>query len=629
MLRLLAGFSALRLASFAALSALVCQVPCFGQEDDYLGERPERNAMVRVVEGRVKIVKWDYEEELTVGMPVAEGDVIQSDGRGVIQLGDGTRIAFGDRAKLDVATLFDYSDGGAQALFRLASGRARLSVGSQSGANIRIDTVYGSATLGARSNAYIEVGMDRSLNLRVFSGSVAFRNKVDAVSVMAGDCLTAFSDNDRLDRARPFNTYQLNSFEAWAERYLAPGQQVSRHVPREIRYYADSLDGYGDWVEIVDVGWCWRPRLTVAGWRPYWRGHWGPYRGGMTWVSYDPFGYVTHHYGRWGWNGVYGWYWIPGVYYSPAWVAWNIVDTLFGWAPLGYYNRPVYWGYNGWNHDCWIVVDYRHIHSRNIYNYSRWDNNIGKLFPAHQPNRGLTPAWRQGPLVVTRNEFNRPDKGQLRAALSKDVSAQRLSAYEAQVGRQTIVRREKTTGGESNAVAGELTAKGRPFEDRTTRRAVEDRSVLREPTGRPQREGVERSGGERNDRSTTTEIRRSVQVSGEPSRNQEGRRPDAPPPSRSYEMREPDRAPAPRPSETREYNRPAAPPSRGYEPREPSRTDAPPSRTSEPSRTAEPVRTSPPPSSPVHYSSPRPAPPPSSNSSHSAPPPDRSRNSRR
>ncbi|MDR1841030.1 MAG: hypothetical protein LBQ86_03800 [Holophagales bacterium] len=56
----------------------------------------------------------------------------------------------------------------------------------------------------------------------------------------------------------------------------------------------------------------------------------GRLQGGMTWVSYDPLGYVTHHYGRWGWSSIHGWYWIPGVFYSPAWVVWNMVESCPG-----------------------------------------------------------------------------------------------------------------------------------------------------------------------------------------------------------------------------------------------------------------------------------------------------------
>ncbi|MDR0499614.1 MAG: FecR family protein, partial [Holophagales bacterium] len=434
MLSSIGQISSLRLASFIAPAALICPSPCFAQTpDEYLGERPERYAMVRYVEGSVKIRKWDVDEELTIGTPIGEGDVIESSGRGVIQLGDGTKIAFGEKIRLEVATLFDDQDDGTQALFRLHYGRLRIVVGPRSDAYIRIDTPSGIITLRDRSDASLDVGVNNSVRVKVFSGSVVFRNKIDETNIRAGEWLTIYSNNERLDRTYPFNTYEIDVFEAWAEKHIAYKLSVnSKYVPSEIRHYADTLDGHGDWVNVVEVGWCWRPRITIPSWRPYWRGYWGAYRGGMTWISYDPFGYMTHHYGRWGWSSHYGWYWIPGVYYSPAWVVWNMSGSYFGWAPMGYYNRPVYWGQSNWHHDLWNVVDIRYIRNRQIYNHTVWDRNLSGHFPSYNASRSLTPAWKQGPLLVTRQEFSNPDPAQFRRILSNEVSAERFKAYEQQ-----------------------------------------------------------------------------------------------------------------------------------------------------------------------------------------------------
>ena len=579
MLTSIGRIHSLRVASIIAPAAIVCAAPALAQEyDDYLGERPERYAMVRHMEGRINVRKWDADEELNLGTPLGEGDAIEGSGRAVIQLGDGTRIAFGERFRLEIATLFDDLDGQTQALFRLGSGRLCAIGGPQSNAQIRIDTPSGSAALSSRSNVSIEVGTDRSVIVKVFSGSVAFSNKMDAIRIKAGDRLTIYSDNDRLNRVNSFNTYQMNDFEAWADGQMALKRSNNSHVPSEIRYYADALEGHGDWVQVADAGWCWRPTVAID-WRPYWRGHWGAYRGGMTWVSYDPFGYVTHHYGRWGWSSIHGWYWIPGVSYSPAWVVWNMADGFFGWAPLGYYNRPVYWGYNNWRHDCWNVVDLRYIHYRNIHNHMRWDRNMGGRFPSYQTgaSRPLTPPWRQGPLIVTRQEFSKPNPDQFRSALTREVSAQRLKAYEAQTGRPVVVRRDIAPAAPGQQPRPET----RPFEDQSTRRVLAERPILRE----------------------------SARNIAPPSRAAETREPSrmTTPPSRTPETSEPGRTTTPpsRTSETSEPGRTTTPPSRSYEARPAS-----PSSPSSSSRTAAPSSSSP-------------------SSSRSSAPPDRSRNSRR
>lgn len=152
---------ALLMAPVAIVSpALRAQAP---DEDSYLGESPERYAQVKVLEGDVRIHKGEGEEALSRGIPVAEGDVVESRGRGVLQLGDGSRIAFGSSTRFQVAALFTDQKGARQVLLRLDYGRLRVMVGSQSEARIRIDTPSGTATLADKSSASCEVEQDRSV----------------------------------------------------------------------------------------------------------------------------------------------------------------------------------------------------------------------------------------------------------------------------------------------------------------------------------------------------------------------------------------------------------------------------------------------------------------------------------
>ncbi|MFH1680726.1 MAG: DUF6600 domain-containing protein [Candidatus Eisenbacteria bacterium] len=99
-------------------------------------------------------------------------------------------------------------------------------------------------------------------------------------------------------------------------------------------WFVDPLDGHGEWVHVRSVGGpVWFPFVEVA-WRPYVHGHWAYTTLGMMWVSYEPWGRLTHHYGRWVYLDGYGWGWVPGREYGPAWVTWVVVDGYVGWAPL-------------------------------------------------------------------------------------------------------------------------------------------------------------------------------------------------------------------------------------------------------------------------------------------------------
>lgn len=102
-----------------------------------------------------------------------------------------------------------------------------------------------------------------------------------------------------------------------------------------IDFFYDELDDYGRWVDYGDYGACWVPADVGYGWRPYMRGYWTYTDYGWTWASYEPFGWATYHYGRWVMDPYYGWVWVPGTVWAPAWVAWREADDCVGWAPLG------------------------------------------------------------------------------------------------------------------------------------------------------------------------------------------------------------------------------------------------------------------------------------------------------
>jgi len=99
--------------------------------------------------------------------------------------------------------------------------------------------------------------------------------------------------------------------------------------------FYNQLDRYGDWRETSDYGYVWQPRQAQSRtWRPYTDGHWVYTDVGWTWVSQEPFGWATYHYGRWTRLRNIGWVWVPGDEWAPAWVSWRKSNDYVGWAPL-------------------------------------------------------------------------------------------------------------------------------------------------------------------------------------------------------------------------------------------------------------------------------------------------------
>jgi hypothetical protein len=99
--------------------------------------------------------------------------------------------------------------------------------------------------------------------------------------------------------------------------------------------FEENLAPHGEWVSVSSYGRVWRPRHVRTGWRPYYDGSWQWTDEGWLWVSAEPWGWATYHYGRWAYDSFYGWVWVPGYQWAPAWVSWRIGADFIGWAPLG------------------------------------------------------------------------------------------------------------------------------------------------------------------------------------------------------------------------------------------------------------------------------------------------------
>jgi hypothetical protein len=102
----------------------------------------------------------------------------------------------------------------------------------------------------------------------------------------------------------------------------------------DIGYFYDDLASEGNWVQSPSYGWVWSPRSVGSDWRPYQDGNWVWSDQGWTWVSNEPYGWATYHYGRWYDDPEFGWAWVPGNDWAPAWVSWQEGGDYIGWAPL-------------------------------------------------------------------------------------------------------------------------------------------------------------------------------------------------------------------------------------------------------------------------------------------------------
>jgi len=101
-----------------------------------------------------------------------------------------------------------------------------------------------------------------------------------------------------------------------------------------ITSFHETLAPHGRWVVTRGYGEVWIPARIAVEWKPYWDGEWIWTDYGWTWISYDPWGDIPCHYGTWVWVDPYGWVWVPGTVWAPAWVTWAWTDDYIGWAPV-------------------------------------------------------------------------------------------------------------------------------------------------------------------------------------------------------------------------------------------------------------------------------------------------------
>ncbi len=135
--------------------------------------------------------------------------------------------------------------------------------------------------------------------------------------------------------------------------------------------FYDDLQPYGTWIGDPDYGDVWVPD-TDDDFVPYaTNGYWVLTNYGNTWVSNYPWGWATFHYGRWHYDNYYGWEWIPGHQWAPAWVTWRHGGGYYGWAPLlpGISVRIATGGAYYVPDHYWTCAPEAYINSPNIYNY--------------------------------------------------------------------------------------------------------------------------------------------------------------------------------------------------------------------------------------------------------------------
>lgn len=239
--------------------------------------------------------------------------------------------------------------------------------------------------------------------------------------------------------------------------------QVEHHGGFGVSFSAfySSLSTYGEWIPADGGVYGWRPMGVAVGWRPYMYGRWAWTDDGWYWVSDEPWGWAVFHYGRWYYDDYYGWIWIPGYDWAPAWVEWRYGGPYVGWAPLSPYavfqiSIGIHYSAR-WEtpYSYWTFVDCRYVTSPSLHRYAyrtqyntryfgrtrsagsvRYDN--GRII-TRGPEREYIEE--RGNVRITRSELvDARDRG--RERILRDGGREQIEVYRPRIEAQT---REEAT----------------------------------------------------------------------------------------------------------------------------------------------------------------------------------------
>lgn len=289
--------------------------------------------------------------------PVGPGDLFQTGdpGKAEFVFPNGTLLRIGENTDMDVVALEeDLTE------VTLTGGIARAT--NTGGESLRVSFAAGYCLVPKGAEADVRVA-DGRVEVTALSGATTvYRPRADGTEerypVAAGASLVIDGERIASGSGRPDPLW-----DRWCrERESVRGRYRERspYLPDTLQEHAWLMQENGRWENIYYRGrnyWFWQPLAVAVDWAPFTVGYWGEWYGDHVWVSAEPWGWVTHHYGHW--VRIRGaWWWTPYIYighsepgisfvglsirfgpaFRPHWhpgrVVWLSSPTYVGWVPL-------------------------------------------------------------------------------------------------------------------------------------------------------------------------------------------------------------------------------------------------------------------------------------------------------
>ena len=409
---------------------LLIAVPAASAEDEQQEETVVVGHISHVEGELLRYVPEDEDWVATVkDTPVGKDDVFYADKevKAELIIPNNTWMRIGDNVQIEIVKLEDDTTE-----VDIDSGVARF-YNKSSTAVLKVNTPYGHVEAPPHStfDVYIK---DESVEVIALKRRVQFVHVTDQseFEVISGSSSVIASYQEVTSGKgivdEDWHAWNVEMDKLWEKRLEKKGDSA-KYLPERLYYESHALDEHGVWERVYYEGrYChfWRPLYVSGGWSPFTVGRWTLWYGDHCWVPYEPFGYVTHHYGNWIYiRHGHRWYWAPPVWYVsmgvgpflhigfgwyPGRVSWIYRGSYIGWIPLApfeqYYCRR-YWGprsivVNNINiidvgdycyRDHAVIINRRHFYGVDNYN---------KFRLRHIRGRSIIDSYRGTPVINSR-----------------------------------------------------------------------------------------------------------------------------------------------------------------------------------------------------------------------------------
>jgi len=291
------------------------------------------------LEGRLAVKGTTEQEWSNVELNgiVADGDALLTEPGSLaeIELPRDLFFRLGGSTQLEIVSVGD-------ARYRLLVGSAYVVSQAPEEIVTGVETPSCDIVVGGGSVARIEVSETGTARVCAMEGYVEVLGEGDSSVAMRRELVLTVSPEGAFAGLGPMAQVPADEL---AQFHLARTAALAGKVLPEPAPYdvvgARDLAASGDWVLEDEVRY-WKPRVVGSSWRPYYDGSWRHMVSvGWYWVPRHSFEYVTCHYGYWHHSHRHGWLWRPSWVWSPARVAWVVVDDGICWAPVDIHHHPI------------------------------------------------------------------------------------------------------------------------------------------------------------------------------------------------------------------------------------------------------------------------------------------------